>query len=144
MFYVNDLDGFKFYWYDLHKEHDLFSKRQFGGRSGRVLAAFAAGGATQIVFVENKMNSVLYWDILADSVANFSSDYIRRLNISTKQSICAYLILHKILDESSILQIPGKNSSTAISESRPESNVKTFEHSGSICLQECATAEKQV
>ncbi|GBN15056.1 Transposable element Tc3 transposase [Araneus ventricosus] len=72
MFYLNDLDGFKFYWYDLHKEDDLFPKRQFGEGSVIIWAAFAAGGATQIVFVGNKINSELYQDILVDKLLPIS------------------------------------------------------------------------
>ncbi|GIX93615.1 hypothetical protein CEXT_341901 [Caerostris extrusa] len=39
----------------------------FEGRSVIVWAAFTAGSATRIVFVENKMNSMLHQDMLVDS-----------------------------------------------------------------------------
>ncbi|GBM53023.1 hypothetical protein AVEN_265979-1 [Araneus ventricosus] len=95
----------------------------------------------QVLYTSRKTSSALY---STTSEIRTARGFGRRLNISTKQSICSYFILYNILDESGILQIPGENSSTAISKSRPESNGKTFGHSGSICLQEWATVEKQV
>lgn len=61
-------DGYKYFWHDLRQEPHIFSKRQFGGGCVMVWAAFAAGGTIPIVFMPNKMNSIMYQDMLGDNL----------------------------------------------------------------------------
>ncbi|GBM32658.1 hypothetical protein AVEN_89651-1 [Araneus ventricosus] len=86
-------------------------------------AAFAAGDGTQIVFIKNKMNSVLYQDVLPDSLSPVN--HIMTSGVWTFQQVNAlgaYFLLYTILYEVE----RGKNSSIAVSKSGPESKVKTF------------------
>ncbi|GBM49819.1 hypothetical protein AVEN_238177-1 [Araneus ventricosus] len=99
-----------------------------------VWATFAAGGVTEIVLIENKMISVLEQSILPDSLLPVT------LLITSGNTSDVYLMLYKILHEGE----RGKNSSMAISESRPECNGRPLGHSGLICLQEWASVQKQV
>ncbi|RWS03179.1 transposable element tc3 transposase-like protein [Dinothrombium tinctorium] len=49
-------EGFKYYWHDLRDKH-LLSRRQFGGDSVMVWAAFYAPGKTRIAFIDGRMNA---------------------------------------------------------------------------------------
>ncbi|GBL74151.1 hypothetical protein AVEN_231040-1 [Araneus ventricosus] len=53
---------------DLRKEKEIFSKRTFGGGSVMVWGNFVTEGTTPIVFVQGRMNSESYVDILADNL----------------------------------------------------------------------------
>lgn len=64
-------DGFKSYWRDLRKEAKFFSKRNFGGGSVMVWAAFSAKGKSEIAFVSNKMNSAASIKVLQDHLVPF-------------------------------------------------------------------------
>ncbi|GBM36738.1 hypothetical protein AVEN_171851-1 [Araneus ventricosus] len=65
-----NLDGFRYFWYDLRKEKEFFSSSifSFGGGSLMVWGGFATEGTTPIVFVQGRMNSESYVDILADNL----------------------------------------------------------------------------
>ena len=67
-FNLDGPDGFKYFWYDLRKEKEIFSKRSFGGGSVMVWAGYAASGTTEIVFLQGKMNSNSYVDMLGDNL----------------------------------------------------------------------------
>ncbi|GBN88792.1 Transposable element Tc3 transposase, partial [Araneus ventricosus] len=67
-FNLDGPDGFRYFWYDLRKEKEIFSKRTFGGGSVMVWGGFATEGATPIVFVQGRVNSESYVDILADNL----------------------------------------------------------------------------
>ncbi|GBO26652.1 hypothetical protein AVEN_129689-1 [Araneus ventricosus] len=76
-----------------------------------------------------------------ESVADCVPDYIRRLEISTNQCIkCIF----RALQNSWMKANEGKVSSMAISESRLESNGKSFGHSGLRSFQEWTILQKQV
>ncbi len=45
-------DGWQYYWHDLRKEEQYFSKRASGGGSVMVWATFSAQGKTQIPFLK--------------------------------------------------------------------------------------------
>ena len=59
---------YKYFWHDLRQEPHIFSNRQFGGGSVMVWAAIAAGGTTPIVFMHEKINSIMCQDILGDNL----------------------------------------------------------------------------
>ena len=65
-FNLDGPDSLHNYWYDLRKEKQIFSKRNFGGGSVMVWAAFGLFGTTPIAFCETKMDSSSYQDILEE------------------------------------------------------------------------------
>ena len=67
-FNFNGPDGYKYFRHNLRQEPQIFSKRQFGGGSVMVWGAIAAGGTTPIVFIKEKMNSIMYQDMLGDNL----------------------------------------------------------------------------
>ncbi|GBM51927.1 hypothetical protein AVEN_1509-1 [Araneus ventricosus] len=69
-------------------------------KSVMVWAVFAAGGGTEIVLVENKMNSALYQDILPDSLLPVTPLIISGdLTFQQINASDAYSVLCKILYE---------------------------------------------
>ena len=58
----------KYFWHNLRQEPHTFSKRHFGGGSLMVWAAIAVGGTTLIVFMHEKINSVMDKDIFEDNL----------------------------------------------------------------------------
>ena len=63
-FNLDGADGSQFYWHDLRKEKQLFSKRLFGGGSDIVWGAFTAPGKVDLVGMEGKRNSTCYINVL--------------------------------------------------------------------------------
>jgi len=59
-FNLDGPDGYNGYWRDLRKEPRYFSKRNFGGGSVMVWAAFTHYGKVGIVFTSSRMNSAEY------------------------------------------------------------------------------------
>lgn len=64
-------DGFSGYWHDLRKDQLYFSKRNFGGGSLMVWAAFEAAGTIAIAFVSTKMDSDEYQNVLDEHLTPF-------------------------------------------------------------------------
>ncbi|GBL94094.1 Transposable element Tc3 transposase [Araneus ventricosus] len=62
-FNLDGPDGLLYFWFDLRKEKEIFSKRTV-----MVWGGFATEGTTPIVFVQGRMNSDGYVDILADNL----------------------------------------------------------------------------
>ena len=67
-FNLDGPDGLQYYWHDLRKEPESFSKRQCGGGGIMVWGAVSFGGNTDIVFVEQTMNSLCYQKVLEDNL----------------------------------------------------------------------------
>ena len=65
-------NGYKYFWHDLQQKSHIFSKRQFRGGSVMVWTAIAAGGTTPIVFIKEKMNSIMYQDLLGDHLLSIA------------------------------------------------------------------------
>ena len=63
-FNLDGPDGNAFYWHDLRKEKDIFSKRQAGGGSVMIWAAFSYNGTTDAAFVRGGLNAKEYIDLL--------------------------------------------------------------------------------
>ena len=61
-------DGFSYYWHDLRKETETFSKRQQGGGSLMVWAAFGFHGKVNIAFPYGRMNALTYQDLLVENL----------------------------------------------------------------------------
>ena len=66
-FNLDGPDGWMGYWHDLRKEPEVFSRRQNGGGSVMVWAAFSWEGVSKLVFVRGKQAS---------------PDYIRTLQVN--------------------------------------------------------------
>lgn len=64
-------DGQRSYWHDLRKEPLVFSKRNFGGGSVMVWAAFNGYGKVGLAFVSSKMNSTDYQEVVGWALDHF-------------------------------------------------------------------------
>jgi hypothetical protein len=63
-FNLDGPDGNQYYWHDLRKEPQYYSKRASGGGSVMVWAAFGYGGKSSIVFLNGRQNSQDYVRVL--------------------------------------------------------------------------------
>lgn len=63
-FNLDGPDGLAYYWHDLRADPRYFSKRNFGGGSVMIWGAFSAFGKSSLVFVDGRINSVGYQNIL--------------------------------------------------------------------------------
>ncbi len=63
-FNLDGQDGVQYYWADLRKERELFSKNAHGGGSVMVWAGFSWDGATDIVFIDGRLDSAGYREVL--------------------------------------------------------------------------------
>lgn len=63
-FNLDGPDGCQYYWHDLRKEPQYFSKRVQGGGSVMVWAAFSFKGKSPIAFLEGCQNAIAYQTIL--------------------------------------------------------------------------------
>lgn len=63
-FNLDGPDGFSYYWHDLRKEEKIFSRRVQGGDSLMIWASFGWGGKSSICFVDGRMNSAGYREVL--------------------------------------------------------------------------------
>lgn len=93
-------DGFDGYWHDLRKDPLYFSKRNFGGGSLMVWAAFESAGTVAIAFVSSKMNSDDYQEVLDEHLTPFwQPDYVfmqDNATIHKSASTMQYLAHHQI------------------------------------------------
>ncbi|CAD6187963.1 unnamed protein product [Caenorhabditis auriculariae] len=67
-------DGYAHYWRDLRKDPMYFSKKNFGGGSLMVWAAFCGNGTVALSFIETRTNSQDYQQLLAQHLL----PYLRR------------------------------------------------------------------
>ena len=63
-FNLDGPDGNQYYWHDLRKEPQYFSKRQMGGGSCMVWGAFGYHGTSEIVFISGRQRSTNYVNTL--------------------------------------------------------------------------------
>lgn len=66
-------DGFSYYWHDIRKEEQLFSKRNQGGGSVMVWASFGWNGKSEICFIDERMNAENYRQLLNDHLTHIGS-----------------------------------------------------------------------
>lgn len=67
-FNLDGPDGWKFYWHDLRKEKQFFSKRQMGGGSLMVWGCFSYNGVGPLIFISKNMNAEAYEKLLEDTI----------------------------------------------------------------------------
>jgi hypothetical protein len=72
-FNLDGPDGFQYYWHDLRKEPQYFSKQRFGGGGVMVWAGFGCKGKTNIAFIDGNMNAKKYQDMLETHLLPFAS-----------------------------------------------------------------------
>jgi len=65
-FNLDGPDGWMYYWHDIRKAEQGKMSRQMGGGSCMVWAAFGYNGFTDIAFIDGKLNSEKYADILKE------------------------------------------------------------------------------
>nr|pir hypothetical protein K07C6.14 - Caenorhabditis elegans [Caenorhabditis elegans] len=70
-FNLDGPDGNRFYWRDLRKDPMVFSKRNFGGGSVMVWAAFSEKKKLPIQFTSHKMTAVDYQQVLDKDLVKF-------------------------------------------------------------------------
>lgn len=73
-FNLDGPDSMSCYWHDVRSNDVQMSKRNFGGGSVMVWAAFSVTGKAQICFVPPKMNSVMYNEMLEDVLITFMEE----------------------------------------------------------------------
>lgn len=73
-FNLDGPDGFQYYWHDLRKEPQFFKKRNFGGGSLMLWAAFSMHGRTHLLKCDGRMNLKKYIDMLETELINFTDD----------------------------------------------------------------------
>ena len=73
-FNLDGPDGFNYYWHDVGKEYQYYSKRVHGGGSVMVWAGMSSKGKTPIVFLDGKQNSQKYTTILENHLLPFGQD----------------------------------------------------------------------
>jgi transposase len=70
-FNLDGPDGFQYYWCDLRKEEQIFSKRQNGGGSVMVWAAFSRHGKSDLVILNGRQRSENYINTLKNHLLPF-------------------------------------------------------------------------
>ncbi|KAF0775093.1 hypothetical protein AaE_001207, partial [Aphanomyces astaci] len=55
-FNLDGPDGYQYYWHDLRKEQEIYTKRVSGGGSVMIWAGMSAFGRTELAFLEGKQN----------------------------------------------------------------------------------------
>lgn len=73
-FNLDGPDGHHKYWRDLRHPRQMCYKRNHGGGSLMVWAAFGARGKSQICFVPSKMNAEAYVDLLDSNLIEYAGD----------------------------------------------------------------------
>ena len=70
-FNLDGPDGLQYYWHDLRRNEEVFSKRPFGGGSVMIWAAFSSKGKTSLVILEGKQNARKYCKVLENHLLPF-------------------------------------------------------------------------
>ena len=72
-FNLDGPDGYQYYWHDLRKDPQYYSKRAFGGGSLMVWAGIGWSVRTELVFINGRMNSIQYRDMLKKYLLPFTN-----------------------------------------------------------------------
>ena len=65
-FNLDGPDGWAYYWHDLRRDKEIFSKRQQGGKSLMVWGGFGYGGKASLEFPTGRMNAIHYQTLLEE------------------------------------------------------------------------------
>lgn len=77
-FNLDGPDGFQYYWYDIRKEEQIFSKRHHGGGTVMVWAAFCRHGKSDLVILNGKQRSDNYIGTLNNHLLPFSDRFYKQ------------------------------------------------------------------
>jgi hypothetical protein len=78
-FTLDGPDGLIYYWNDLRKEDQVFSKRSHGGGGGIMIwASFGWNGKSEICFIDKKLNAQGYRKILNDNLVSVGATIGRK------------------------------------------------------------------
>jgi hypothetical protein len=72
-FNLDGPDGLQYYWHDLRKEPQWFTKRNAGGGSVMCWAACSANGKSRLVFLSGRMNRWRYIELLENELLPIGS-----------------------------------------------------------------------
>lgn len=72
-FNLDGPDGFAYYWHDIRKEERIFSKRQGGGKSLMIWAAFSQKGKSDIAILDGRQNAQKYTETLQSHLIPFTA-----------------------------------------------------------------------
>lgn len=65
-FNLDGPDGWRYYWHDLRDQQSILARRHSGGGSVMVWGSFSWGGKSSLCFVNHRLNSARYIEILED------------------------------------------------------------------------------
>ena len=68
---LNSLDGCRFYWHDLRKDEQTFSKQPFGGESLKFWGTFSWNGKVILIEMKAKQNATKHRETLENSQLRF-------------------------------------------------------------------------
>ncbi|CAF3449427.1 unnamed protein product [Rotaria sp. Silwood2] len=72
-FNLDGPDSFSYYWHDLRKEEEIFSTRAQGGGSVMIWTLFGWGGKSSICFINGRMNSNGYREVLKNHLVDIGN-----------------------------------------------------------------------
>ena len=70
-FNLDGPDGYQYYWHDLRKDQEIYSKRVHGGGGLMIWAAFGRNGKTNLAFITQRVNSIMYQQVLSTHLLSF-------------------------------------------------------------------------
>ena len=70
-FNLDGPDGYQYYWHDLRKDQEIYSKRVHGGGGLMIWAAFGRNGKTNLAFITQRINSIMYQQVLSTHLLSF-------------------------------------------------------------------------
>ena len=65
-FNLDGPDGWVYYWHDLRRDEEIFSKKQQGGKSFMVWGGFGYGGKASLAFPTGRMYAIHYQTLLEE------------------------------------------------------------------------------
>ena len=71
-FNLDGPDGIQYYWYNLRKETEMYSKRVNGGGGFMIWAGFSVHSKTELAFLDTKVNSAKYVAMLEKTLLPFA------------------------------------------------------------------------
>ena len=76
-FNLDDPDGFQYYWSDLRKDEQIFSRRQNGGGSVMVWGAFCERGKSDLALLNGRQTAQNYIQTLENELVSFATEFYR-------------------------------------------------------------------
>ena len=73
-FNLDEPDGFSYYWHDLRKEQQYFSKRQQSGGGVTIWAGICYNGVSNLVIVNETLDSNKYCELLTNCLLPLASE----------------------------------------------------------------------